>query len=206
LRRKIIVSILDDLFPNPPISLDHKDPFTLLIATLLSAQCTDERVNKLTPALFERADTAQKMGELTLEELEHLVKSAGLYKNKAKAIKEISNILIAKYKGKVPRTSKALEELPGVGHKTASVVLSQAFNKPAVAVDTHVHRCMTRWGVTNGKNVEQTEKDIKALFPKSRWNKLHLQVIYYARAYCPARGHHIDACPICKALFTEAKQ
>lgn len=192
-----IVEILQKEFPNPPVPLDHKDPYTLLIAVLLSAQCTDERVNKITPALFAKADTPQEMIKLTVEEIRAIIKPCGLSPRKSKAIYDLSHILLDKHNGVVPQSFEDLEELPGVGHKTASVVMAQAFGVPAFPVDTHIHRLMYRWGLTNGKNVEQTEKDAKRLFDKDLWNDLHLQIIFFGRKYCPARGHVVPNCPIC---------
>jgi endonuclease-3 len=200
-RAKKIAQILNDLFPNPEIPLIHKDPYTLLIAVLLSAQCTDARVNTVTPQLFALADSPEKMIELDIREIEEIVQPCGLFKTKAKAIWNLSKILVEKYKGKLPQTFQALESLPGVGHKTASVIMSQAFQKSAFPVDTHIHRCAKRWGLSKGKNVEETEKDLKKLFPKSSWNKLHLQIIYFARKFCPARGHREDQCPICRLFL-----
>lgn len=194
---KEVQRILEELFPDPLVPLHHKDPFTLLIAVLLSASCTDERVNKTTPHLFALADTPEKMAEADPDEVEKIIHSCGLYRNKSKAIVELSKILVKKHRGKVPKSFEALEALPGVGHKTASVVMSQAFHKPAFPVDTHIHRCARRWGLSHGKTVETTERNLKKLFKKSSWNKLHLQIIHYARRYCPARGHHIAKCPIC---------
>lgn len=193
-----IIQILEDLFPNPPIPLVHKDPYTLLISVLLSAQCTDERVNKITPLLFSRADNPFDMVKLSIEEIKAIVKPCGLGPAKSKAIFNLSQILMDKHKGEVPKNFDSLEELPGVGHKTASVVMSQAFGFPAFPVDTHIHRLATRWGLTSGKNVEQTEKDLKRLTPKEKWNTLHLQMIYFGRSYCPARGHQSEICPICR--------
>jgi endonuclease III len=201
---KKIEEILNSLFPSPPIPLKHSDPYTLLIAVLLSAQCTDERVNKITPALFTKASTPEQMAKLPLEEIEVLIKSCGLYRTKSKAISSLSRILVEKFNGEVPRDLPSLESLPGVGHKTASVVVAQAFKTPAFPVDTHIHRCAKRWGLSSGTSVEQTERDLKKAFPKDSWNKLHLQIIYYAREYCPARGHEIEKCPICS--FMELKR
>ena len=192
-----LTEILDELFPNPEIPLQHKDPYTLLIAVLLSAQCTDARVNQVTPHLFSLADTPQKMAQLSPSQVEEIIRPCGLAPTKSKAIVQLSKDLLANHQGRVPNTFEELEKLPGVGHKTASVVMSQAFNIPAFPVDTHIHRCAQRWKLSKGKTVEQTEKDLKLIFPKSSWNKLHLQIIYYARKYCPARGHRIDQCPIC---------
>ncbi len=192
-----IINILQKEFPNPPVPLNHKDNYTLLIAVLLSAQCTDERVNKITPLLFSKADNPQDMLKLSIEEIREIIKPCGLSPRKSKAIYELSQILISKHGGKVPASFEELEALPGVGHKTASVVMAQAFNVPAFPVDTHIHRLMYRWGLSNGKNVEQTEKDAKRLFPEEIWNDLHLQIIFFGRKYCPARGHKTEECPIC---------
>lgn len=191
---------LQELFPNPDIPLQHKDPYTLLIAVLLSAQCTDERVNKVTPNLFAKADTPEKMVHLKIAEIETLIRSLGLYKSKAKAIHRLSELLLERHEGKVPKTFKELEALPGVGHKTASVIMSQAFHEPAFPVDTHIWRLAKRWGLSEGKNVTQVENDLKKHFPKKYWNILHLQIIYFARKYCPAKGHNTTSCPICKEL------
>ncbi len=183
-----IIDELEKLYPETPVPLDHKDPFTLLIAVLLSAQCTDERVNKITPALFELADNPFDMSKQDVDEIRLIIRPCGLSPRKSKAIWELSNILVEKYNGAVPKKMELLEELPGVGHKTASVVVSQAFGQAAFPVDTHIHRLLTRWGITNGKNVVQTEKDAKRIFPIDTWNKLHLQIIFYGRAYSPARS------------------
>lgn len=193
-----IQKILNKLFPHPSIPLEHKEAYTLLIAVLLSAQCTDVRVNEVTPALFAIASSPEEMITLNISEIAEFIRPCGLSNTKAKAIWNLSRILIEKHKGKVPSSFDDLEKLPGVGHKTASVVMSQAFHKPAFPVDTHIHRCAKRWGLSSGKNVVQTEKDLKRLFPKHSWNKLHLQIIYFARKYCPARGHDPKKCPICK--------
>ena len=183
-----VINELEKLYPKTPIPLNHKDNYTLLIAVLLSAQCTDERVNKITPLLFSKADNPFDMIKLSIEQIKAIIRPCGLSPRKSKAIYELSSIIIQKHNGKVPKDINQLEELPGVGHKTASVVMSQAFGIPAFPVDTHIHRLMYRWGFTNGKNVVQTEKDAKRLFPKELWNKLHLQIIYYGREYSPARG------------------
>ncbi|MBB64291.1 MAG: endonuclease III [Waddliaceae bacterium] len=192
-----IQEILDDLYPKPPIPLLHKDPYTLLIAVLLSAQCTDARVNTVTPILFDRADTPEKMVEMTPEEIEEIIRVCGLGPQKSKAIWTLSKELIEKYDAKVPCSFAQLEAFPGVGHKTASVVMAQAFAQPAFPVDTHIHRCAKRWGLSNGKSVQQTERDLKKIFPKEMWIKLHLQIIYFAREYCPAKKHEPASCPIC---------
>jgi len=199
-RVAFVAETLERLYPETPVPLDHTDPYTLLIAVLLSAQCTDERVNKITPHLFERANTPQQMVLLSIDEIREIIKPCGLSPFKSKAIHGLSEILIEKYEGEVPQSFEALEALPGVGHKTASVVMSQAFGVPAFPVDTHIHRLATRWKLTNGKNVEQTEKDLKRLFPKETWNKLHLQIIFFGREYCPARGHKIEDCLICREV------
>lgn len=187
-----VIDELERLYPETPVPLDHKDPYTLLIAVLLSAQCTDARVNQITPLLFEKADNPFDMVKLDVEEIQQIIRPCGLSPRKSKAIYGLSEILIEKYNGKVPKNMDLLEELPGVGHKTASVVMSQAFGVPAFPVDTHIHRLMYRWGFTNGKNVEQTEKDAKRLFPRELWNKLHLQIIFYGREYSPARSPKKD--------------
>ena len=186
------VAKLEDIYPEIPIPLDHKDPYTLLIAVLLSAQSTDVRVNQITPLLFARADNPYAVVKLDVDEIREIIKPVGLSPAKSKAIHGLSQILIDKYNGEVPEELELLEELPGVGHKTASVVVSQAFGIPAFPVDTHIHRLMYRWGLSNGKNVVQTEKDAKRLFKKELWNKLHLQIIWYGREYCPARGWNLD--------------
>ena len=183
---------LEKLYPTTPIPLDHTNPYTLLIAVLLSAQCTDKRVNIVTPDLFAIADTPEQMIKLDVEQIREIIRPCGLSPRKSKAIYDLSHILINEHKGDVPESFEELEKLPGVGHKTASVVMSQAFNVPAFPVDTHIHRLMIRWGLTNGKNVTQTEKDAKSLFPRERWNKLHLQIIFYGREYSPARGWNLE--------------
>lgn len=197
---------LDELYPAPPIPLDHKDPFTLLVAVLLSAQCTDARVNKVTPELFALADNPLDMSKQTMEAINQIVRPCGLAPRKAQAILGLSEILLHKHESAVPSTFEELEELPGVGHKTASVVMTQAFGHPAFPVDTHIHRLAQRWKLTSGKNVTQTEKDLKRHFPKERWNRLHLQIIYYAREYCQAHACHGMECLICKSCFPERKR
>jgi endonuclease-3 len=201
---KDILAILDKYFPHPEVPLQHKDAYTLLISVLLSAQCTDERVNKVTPILFKRADNPYDMVKMTQEEIREIIKPCGLSPMKSKGIYGLSKILINKHSGKVPQTFEELEELPAVGHKTASVVMTQWFGRPAFPVDTHIHRLAYRWGLTNGKNVEQTEKDLKKLIPESKWNKVHLQIIYFGREYCPARGHQWEKCPICSKYMRKA--
>lgn len=196
-KAKNIHEILEKLYPTTPIPLDHTDPYTLLIAVLLSAQCTDVRVNKVTPALFELANNPFDMAKQDVEDIKAIIRPCGLSPRKSKAISQLSQILIDKYNGEVPQSFESLEELPGVGHKTASVVMSQAFGIPAFAVDTHIHRLAHRWMLSKAKNVEQTERDLKKLFPKESWIKLHLQIIFFGREYCPARGHVPEDCPIC---------
>ena len=195
-----IIKKLEDLFPEVPVPLDHNDPYTLLIAVLLSAQCTDERVNTITPKLFKIDDNPFDMVNLTIEEIKEIIRPCGLSPMKSKGIFGLSKIIIKKHDGKVPQSFDELEELPAVGHKTASVVMSQAFGYPAFPVDTHIHRLMFRWGLSNGSNVKQTEKDAKRLFPKDKWNKLHLQIIYYARNYSPARAWDINRDIITKKI------
>ena len=197
---------LNELYPSPPIPLEHKDPFTLLVAVLLSAQCTDARVNKVTPELFSLADNPFDMSRQSVEAINQIVRPCGLAPRKAQAIQGLSEILLSKHEGEVPSTFDELEELPGVGHKTASVVMTQAFGHPAFPVDTHIHRLAQRWKLTNGKSVTQTEKDLKRHFPKERWNKLHLQIIYYGREHCQAHACHGLECMICKACFPERKR
>ena len=192
-----IIRILEKEFPEIPIPLDHKDAYTLLVAVLLSAQCTDVRVNQVTPALFELADNPYTMAEVPVEDIKAIIRPCGLSPRKSQAISDLSKIIIEKHDGIVPQSFEHLEELPGVGHKTASVVMAQAFGVPAFPVDTHIHRLAWRWNLTTGKNVVQTEKDCKRLFPKEKWNDLHLQIIYFGRKFCPARGHKVKECPIC---------
>ncbi|MCG8424146.1 MAG: endonuclease III [Proteobacteria bacterium] len=200
-----IARILDDLIPEPPIPLHHDDPFTLLVAVLLSAQCTDERVNKVTPALFSAADTPTKMAQLDEEQIRHFIRSCGLAPAKAKNIRNLSKKLRDQHSGQVPADLDILESLPGVGHKTASVVMAQAFGVPAFPVDTHIHRLAGRWGLSSGRNVAYTERDLKKVFPRHRWNELHLQIIYFGRQYCPARGHDLTRCPICSWAATKKR-
>jgi endonuclease-3 len=195
-----VINTLEAIYPEVPIPLDHNDPYTLLIAVLMSAQSTDARVNQITPLLFAKADNPYEMVKLSVEEIREIIKPVGLSPMKSKGIHGLSEILIEKYNGEVPQSFEALEALPAVGHKTASVVMSQAFGVPAFPVDTHIHRLMYRWNLTNGKNVVQTEKDAKRLFPKALWNKLHLQIIYYGREYSPARGWNIEKDEITKTI------
>ncbi|MDF2576932.1 MAG: nth [Chlamydiales bacterium] len=196
-RARKIQSILDQLYPDPAIPLNHIDPYTLLIAVLLSAQCTDARVNQVTLQLFALADSPAKMVKHSIEEIQFIIRPCGLSSAKSQAIWRLSEMLLEQHEGKVPSSFEELEKFPGVGHKTASVVMSQAFGIPAFPVDTHIHRCAQRWKLSDGKNVVQTEKDLKELFPQKNWNKLHLQIIHFARQYCPARGHDFSKCPIC---------
>lgn len=199
-RAAIVHVRLQALYPNPAIPLDHKDPYTLLVAVLLSAQCTDKRVNQVTPGLFDLADTPEEMATLPVETIRDIIRPCGLSPRKSAAISELSRILVEEHGGKVPASLEALERLPGVGHKTASVVMAQAFGEPAFPVDTHIHRLARRWRLSSGKNVVQTEKDLKKLFPREAWNRLHLQIIYYGREYCTARGCDGTTCPICMEL------
>lgn len=192
-----IHEILDKLYPTTPIPLDHKDPYTLLVAVLLSAQCTDVRVNQVTPHLFAKAGNPTDMAALDVDEIKAIIRPCGLSPRKSKAISELSNIIITEHDGVVPQSFEELERLPGVGHKTASVVMAQAFGYPAMPVDTHIHRLAYRWALSTGKNVVKTEADLKKIFPKGSWNKLHLQIIFFGREYCPARGHDPHECPIC---------
>jgi len=205
-RADYILKDLKKRYPETPVPLDHTDPYTLLIAVLLSAQCTDERVNKVTPALFKKANSPKKMVKLSVEEIREFIKPCGLSPKKSKAIYELSHILLDKYNGEVPKDTELLEELPGVGHKTASVVVSQAFGHPAFPVDTHIHRLAQRWKLSDGKSVVKTEKDLKSLFPIKSWNELHLQIIFYGREYCQARKCFGLTCPICKSLFPNRKK
>lgn len=200
---KYIVEELEKLYPETPVPLDHKDAYTLLIAVLLSAQCTDERVNKITPLLFAKADNPYDMVKLSVEDIKEIIRPCGLSPRKSKAIWDLSHILINEHDGEVPASFKELEKLPGVGHKTASVIMAQAFNVPAFPVDTHIHRLLTRWGITSGKNVDQTEKDAKRLFPEELWNKLHLQIIFYGREYSPARSPKADKDYITRTIGTK---
>ena len=204
-RAAYIQNRLQQLYPETPIPLDHKDPYTLLIAVLLSAQCTDVRVNQITPLLFARADTPGDMVKLSVEEIKEIIRPCGLSPMKSKGIAGLSQILLNEHGGEVPADIKALEALPAVGHKTASVVMAQAFGVPAFPVDTHIHRLAQRWGLTSGKNVAQTERDLKRIFPESRWNDLHLQIIFYGREYCTAHGCDGRVCPICRSVYPDRK-
>ena len=205
-KAEIIIKILDKFYPETPIPLNHDNVYTLLIAVLLSAQCTDERVNKITPKLFSVAPDPKSMSKLSINNIYKIIKPCGLGPQKSKAINELSNILMEKFNGKVPNTFEELEQLPGVGHKTASVVMSQGFGIPAFAVDTHIHRLAQRWGLTNGKNVKQTEKDLKNIFPEEIWNKLHLQIIFWGREYCTARSCYGLDCKICKTCYPKRRK
>ncbi|WP_439102534.1 endonuclease III [Congregibacter sp.] len=204
-RAAYILQRLQELYPETPPPLDHSDSFTLLIAVLLSAQCTDERVNQVTPALFAHASTPQAMLTLTVDEIRDIIRPCGLSPQKAKAIAGLSRILMEEHQGLVPPDMEALERLPGVGHKTASVVMSQAFGVPAFPVDTHIHRLAQRWGLSSGKNVTQTERDLKTLFPREYWNRLHLQIIFYGREFCSARGCDGRVCEICRHCYPNRK-
>lgn len=204
-RADLVLHRLRVLYPDPPIPLDHSDAYTLLIAVLLSAQCTDVRVNQVTPALFALADTPAAMVKVPVEKIREIIRPCGLSPRKSKAISDLSQILLDKYQGEVPADMGLLEELPGVGHKTASVVMSQAFGQPAFPVDTHIHRLAQRWGLSKGKNVVQTEADLKKLFPQESWNTLHLQIIFYGREFCTARGCDGTVCELCRSCYPERK-
>jgi endonuclease-3 len=205
-RAQIILKILNEIYPRTPIPLNHNNNYELLVSVLLSAQCTDKRVNKITPILFKKANNAFKMRNIPVDTIYEIVKPCGLGPKKSKAIKELSSILVDKFNGQVPESFLELEKLPGVGHKTASVVMSQGFNQAAFPVDTHIHRLSQRWGLTNGKNVAQTEKDLKLLFPKKSWNKLHLQIIFYGREFCKARCCYGIQCQICTTCYPNRKK
>lgn len=209
LKAERVAHIQDTLqrhYPNPPVPLDHKDPYTLLVSVLLSAQCTDARVNQITPLLFAKADTPQAMMRLTVEAIHDIIRPCGLAPMKSKGIAGLSRILVEQYNGEVPQDMEILETLPAVGHKTASVVMSQAFGVPAFPVDTHIHRLAQRWGLTSGKSVVQTERDLKRLFPRASWNDLHLQIIFYGREFCTARGCDGTVCPLCRELYPNRKR
>ena len=200
-----IRALLDDLYPEVPIPLDHRDPYTLLVAVVLSAQTTDKKVNEVTPELFARASTPEEMAALPVEEIRYLIREIGLANQKARSLQKLSELIVERHDGEVPRTFEELEALPGVGHKTASVVMAQAFGHPAFPVDTHIHRLAARWGLSNGKNVAKTEEDLKNVFPEETWNKLHLQIIYFGREHCPALYHDLEGCPICSWSATKKK-
>lgn len=204
-RVEFVLKRLQELYPEPPIPLDHSDPYTLLVAVLLSAQCTDERVNKVTPTLFARADAPESMAEVPVDEIREIIRPCGLSPQKSKAIATLSRMLVEEHGGEVPADMDALERLPGVGHKTASVVMAQAFGVPSFPVDTHIHRLAQRWGLTSGKSVVQTERDLKRLFPEESWNRLHLQIIYYGREFCTARGCDGRVCEICRTCYPDRK-
>ncbi len=205
-RVAFIIQKLEELYTETPNPLDHNDEYTLLVSVLLSAQCTDKRVNEITPFLFAKANNPYDMVKLSVDEIREIIKPCGLSPFKSKAIHQLSEIIIEKHQGNVPQTFEELEALPGVGHKTASVVMSQAFGVAAFPVDTHIHRLAERWKLSSGKNVDQTEKDLKRLIPKDLWNKAHLQIIFYGREFCPARGHHVENCIICKTIHSKELQ
>ena len=204
-KAKRIQAMLEELYPETPVPLDHETPFQLLIAVLMSAQTTDLKVNQVTPELFKHGPTPQKMARLEVSQIQSMIREVGLAPTKAKNIRRLSELLLERHQGEVPNTFEELEALPGVGHKTAGVVLAQAFGIPAFPVDTHIHRLAARWGLSNGKNVDQTEKDLKAVFPKNAWNALHLQIIFFGREYCPARYHDLSQCPICSWAATKKR-
>ena len=201
-----ILQMLEEYYPETPVPLDHETPFQLLIAVLMSAQTTDLKVNQVTPELFRRGPDPFEMANLSVEEIRQIIREVGLAPTKAKNIKRLSEILVESYDGGIPDTMEGLESLPGVGHKTAGVVISQAFGVPAFPIDTHIHRLAARWGLSNGSTVEKTEKDLKAIFPKETWNKLHLQIIFFGREYCPARWHDLETCPICSWASTKKRK
>ena len=200
-----IQAMLEELYPETPVPLDHETPFQHLIAVLLSAQTTDLKANQVTPELFKHGPTPQKMARLEVSQIQSMIREVGLAPTKAKNIRRLSELLLERHQGEIPNTFEELEALPGVGHKTAGVVLAQAFGIPAFPVDTHIHRLAARWGLSNGKNVDQTEKDLKAVFPKNAWNALHLQIIFFGREYCPARYHDLSQCPICSWAATKKR-
>ena len=200
-----IQNMLEELYPEIPVPLDHETPFQLLIAVLMSAQTTDLKVNQVTPELFKQGPTPEKMASLEVAHIQSMIREVGLAPTKAKNIKRLSELLLERHDGEIPSTFEELEDLPGVGHKTAGVVLAQAFGIPAFPIDTHIHRLAARWGLSNGRNVEQTEKDLKAVFPKYAWNDLHLQIIFFGREYCPARYHDLSQCPICSWAATKKR-
>ena len=205
-RAALIMRRLDEHYPDTPVPLDHKDPFTLLVAVLLSAQCTDKKVNEVTPSLFAAGPNPEAMAALSEETILGFIRQLGLAKTKAKHVKRLAELLLERHQGAVPKTFQELEQLPGVGHKTASVVMSQAFGVPAFAIDTHIHRLAQRWGLSSGISVARTECDLKRLFPKSSWNKLHLQIIFYGREYCTARGCDGRVCPLCRELYPNRRK
>lgn len=200
-----IQSMLEELYPETPVPLDHDTPFQLLVAVLMSAQTTDLKVNQVTPELFRQGPTPEKMAALNVSQIQSMIREVGLAPTKAKNIKRLSELLLERHQGNIPNTFEELEALPGVGHKTAGVVLAQAFGIPAFPIDTHIHRLAARWGLSSGRNVDQTEKDLKAIFPKEAWNDLHLQIIFFGREYCPARYHDLSECPICSWAATKKR-
>ncbi|MGB0476277.1 MAG: endonuclease III [Candidatus Poseidoniaceae archaeon] len=200
-----IQSMLEELYPETPVPLDHDTPFQLLVAVLMSAQTTDLKVNQVTPELFRQGPTPEKMAALDVSQIQSMIREVGLAPTKAKNIKRLSELLLERHQGNIPNTFEELEALPGVGHKTAGVVLAQAFGIPAFPIDTHIHRLAARWGLSSGRNVDQTEKDLKAIFPKEAWNDLHLQIIFFGREYCPARYHDLSECPICSWAATKKR-
>ena len=200
-----IQKMLEELYPEIPVPLDHETPFQLLVAVLMSAQTTDLKVNQVTPELFKQGPTPEKMASLEVAHIQSMIREVGLAPTKAKNIKRLSELLLERHEGEIPSTFEELEDLPGVGHKTAGVVLAQAFGIPAFPIDTHIHRLAARWGLSNGRNVDQTEKDLKAVFPKNAWNDLHLQIIFFGREYCPARYHDLSLCPICSWAATKKR-
>ena len=200
-----IQSMLEELYPETPVPLDHETPFQLLVAVLMSAQTTDLKVNQVTPDLFRQGPNPEKMAALEVSQIQSMIREVGLAPTKAKNIKRLSELLLERHQGNIPNTFEELEALPGVGHKTAGVVLAQAFGIPAFPIDTHIHRLAARWGLSNGRNVDQTEKDLKAIFPKEAWNDLHLQIIFFGREYCPARYHDLSECPICSWAATKKR-
>ena len=205
-RAERVMQRLEQQYPETPIPLDHSDPFTLLIAVLLSAQCTDKKVNEVTPALFAAGPTPAAMAELDEEQILGFIRQLGLAKTKAKNVRRLAQLLLERHNGAVPQSFEELEALPGVGHKTASVVMAQAFGVPAFPVDTHIHRLAQRWGLSNGENVASTERDLQALFPKTAWNRLHLQIIFYGREFCTARGCDGRVCPLCRELYPDRRK
>ncbi|MBA4694258.1 MAG: endonuclease III [Candidatus Poseidoniales archaeon] len=204
-KASIILEMLEEYYPETPVPLDHENPFQLLVAVLMSAQTTDKKVNQVTPELFRQGPDAQSMSKLSPETIQGIIREVGLAPTKARNISKLSKILVDSYEGQIPNTFEGLEGLPGVGHKTAGVVMAQAFGVPAFPIDTHIHRLAARWGLSNGTNVVKTEKDLKAIFPKESWNKLHLQIIFFGREYCPARNHDLTKCPICSWAATKKR-
>jgi len=204
-KARLILDMLEDFYPETPVPLDHETPFQLLIAVLMSAQTTDKKVNQVTPELFRQGPDSESMAKLSIETIQEIIREVGLAPTKAKNISKLSKILVESYDGEIPNTFEGLESLPGVGHKTAGVVMAQAFGVPAFPIDTHIHRLAARWGLSNGSNVVKTEKDLKAIFPKKSWNKLHLQIIFFGREFCPARNHDLTKCPICSWAATKKR-